>query len=64
MPSPDKYNLLSTFDQNKLHSKGSSFGINHQYYKKVYNKCLPETKGWTEPGCYNIKSFVEINKND
>ena len=25
---------------------------------------MPETKGWTEPGCYNIKSFVEINKND
>lgn len=47
-----------------MHFKGSSFGINHQFYQKVYNKCLPEAKGWTEPGIYNIKSFVEINKSD
>lgn len=62
MPSPNRYKLASTFDENKMHDRGSSFGINHQFYKKVYNECLPEAKGWTEPGCYNIKSFVDINK--
>ena len=64
MPSPNKYNLVSSFDENKMHYKGTSFGINHQYYRSVYNECLPEKKGWTEPGMYNIKSFVEINKDD
>ena len=25
---------------------------------------LIEKKGWTEPGMYNIKSFVDLNKSD
>lgn len=64
MPAPNKYNLTSSFDQNREHNKGNSFGMTHGIYQKVYNECLPEKKGWTEPGMYNIKSFVDINKQD
>ena len=46
---------------NKSHSKGKTFGISHEAYNKVYNKALPEKKGWTEPGMYTIKSFVDLN---
>lgn len=64
LPAPNNYELASSFEQNKNHNKGNSFGITHDHYKKVYNKCLPEKKGWTEPGLYNIRSFVDINKQD
>lgn len=64
MPPPNQYNLASTFERNRTHNKGSSFGMTHEIYRQVYNECLPEKKGWTEPGMYNIKSFVDINKHD
>ena len=64
-PGPNQYTISSQFETNKSHGKGASFGIPHRAYDKVYNTCLIDTnKGWTEPGCYNIKTFVDVIKSN
>jgi hypothetical protein len=51
--------LRSSFESNKSTNKGFTFGASNKTYEKVYNECLPEKKGWTEPGLYNIASFAD-----
>lgn len=64
MPGPTRYNLKTKFEANKFHGVGPSFGIAHNHYDKVYNEASPPKGGWTEPGLYNIDSFVELKKKD
>ena len=63
MPGPGSHNLRSSFEANKSHRKGYTFGASNETYAKVYNKCLPEKKGWTDPGLYNINSFADNVKS-
>ena len=44
LPAPNNYELASSFDRNRTHNKGSSFGITHGYYTKVYNDCLTRSQ--------------------
>jgi hypothetical protein len=60
MPGPTNYNIDSTFEINKKHDKGKSFGISGKAYEKVYNETNPPIMGWTEPGMYHIASFTDI----
>jgi len=64
IPGPTRYNLKTKFEVNKMHGVGPSFGISHSHYEKVYNEASPTKHGWTEPGLYNIDSFVELKKKD
>lgn len=59
MPSPGSHNIQSFVEINQQKSKGYTFGASNEDYAKVYNKALPEKKGWTDPGLYNIKSFAD-----
>ena len=64
-PAPNNYTIKSQFQTNKDHDKGHSFGIPYQAYEKTYNENLiHENKGWTDPGCYNIQTFVDKIKNN
>jgi len=58
-PGPCHYRFnSSTFG---AENKGRTFGAGREAYKKVYIKSNPPVKGWTEPGKYNIDSFIEIS---
>lgn len=58
-PEPGSYQLKSEFDKNVEKELGFSFGIGHQHYQKVYNESIGPKYGWTEPGLYNIGTFVD-----
>lgn len=58
-PGPGAHKMRSSFESNKSDKKGFTFGASNQTYEKVYNECLPEKKGWTDPGMYNIASFAD-----
>ena len=51
--------MKSEFDTNVETEKGHTFGIGHKYYDKVYNDANAPRGGWTEPGLYNIETFVD-----
>jgi hypothetical protein len=58
-PGPCSYKVkTSTFDPRK----GAYFGAGRKVWEKVYIKSNPPTKGWTEPGNYNLQSFVDEKK--
>ena len=38
---------------------GYTFGINRKFYEKVFNEADKPKGGWTEPGLYNLDSFVD-----
>jgi len=38
---------------------GHTFGINRKYYDKVYNEANKPKQGWTEPGLYDLNTFVD-----
>lgn len=63
MPGPGSHNLKSSFEANKAHRRGYTFGASNETYAKVYNACLPEKKGWTDPGLYKIESFADKVKS-
>lgn len=63
MPGPGQHNLKSSFETNKDHRRGYTFGASNDTYAKVYNECLPEKKGWTDPGLYKIDSFADKVKS-
>lgn len=54
LPGPQDYMIKSDFG-----TKGISFGISGNHYKKVYNQANPPTKGWTDPGLYNSDGIAE-----
>lgn len=60
IPCPTAYNLRTRFEANKRYGVGPSFGISHSHYDKVFNETSPPKGGWTEPGLYNIDSFVDL----
>jgi len=64
IPCPTTYNLRTKFEANKEHHVGPSFGIAHSHYDKVFNESSPPKGGWTEPGLYDIKTFVDLKKKD
>lgn len=55
--------MRSSFDSNRSAKKGFTFGASNKTYEKVFNRCLPENKGWTDPGLYNIESFADKVKS-
>jgi hypothetical protein len=38
---------------------GYTFGINRSFYDNVFNEANKPKTGWTEPGLYNLDSFVD-----
>lgn len=60
-PPPNTYNLRTSFDMDVKKKKGPKFGLSHKAYVKVYSDVSEDQyKGWTEPGAYDLKSFVDI----
>lgn len=61
VPDPGAYTLKSDIERALDKNKGPKFGLSHQAYNKVYaEEGEHRQKGWTEPGKYDIKSFVDI----
>jgi hypothetical protein len=60
MPPPNTYSLSTDIEMALKHGKGPKFGMRTDQ-RKIYSDVSEEQgKGWTEPGQYDLRSFVDI----
>jgi len=58
-PDSGTYNIKSQFNEKGSKKSGYCFGINRSFYDKVFNEANQPQQGWTEPGLYNLDTFVD-----